>query len=176
MYYPACPNFASPKFDSEEMYMKCRHLLRASAVATLPPRPPGPGEAESPQAAPPLTPWAYSPPQATAPARAAPAAGDGLQAPAFLHAPGIPQLWIPRSSLWTRLMINGTIYTAEDCGGGVNGNHIDIFYSTHEEAAFTEPSSRGLSDSAGGCSGCCSFPSFIRNPAGRACLSPFPRR
>ena len=34
----------------------------------------------------------------------------------------------------TRLMINGVIYTAEDCGGGVNGNHIDIFYDTHEES------------------------------------------
>jgi 3D (Asp-Asp-Asp) domain-containing protein len=34
----------------------------------------------------------------------------------------------------TRLLINGTIYTAEDKGGGVRGNHVDIFYDTHEEA------------------------------------------
>ncbi len=33
-----------------------------------------------------------------------------------------------------RLMINGVIYTAEDRGGGVRGNHIDIFYDTHEES------------------------------------------
>ncbi len=30
-------------------------------------------------------------------------------------------------------MINGVIYTAEDCGGGVKGNHIDIFFNTHGE-------------------------------------------
>ena len=33
----------------------------------------------------------------------------------------------------SRLLINGVIYTAEDCGGGVNGNHIDIFFNTHGE-------------------------------------------
>lgn len=33
----------------------------------------------------------------------------------------------------SRLMINGTIYTAEDRGGGVRGNHIDIFYDTHSQ-------------------------------------------
>lgn len=31
----------------------------------------------------------------------------------------------------SRLMIGGVIYTAEDCGGGVKGNHIDIFFNTH---------------------------------------------
>ena len=30
-------------------------------------------------------------------------------------------------------MINGIIYTAEDKGGGVKGNHIDIFFDTHSE-------------------------------------------
>ncbi len=34
----------------------------------------------------------------------------------------------------TKLMINGIVYTAEDCGGGVNGNHIDIFFNTHGRA------------------------------------------
>lgn len=34
----------------------------------------------------------------------------------------------------TKLMINGTIYTVEDHGGAVNGNHIDVFYNTHSEA------------------------------------------
>lgn len=34
----------------------------------------------------------------------------------------------------TQVMINGNIYTAEDCGGGVRGDHIDIFFNTHSEA------------------------------------------
>ncbi len=34
----------------------------------------------------------------------------------------------------TKVMINGNIYTAEDCGGGVRGDHIDIFFNTHSEA------------------------------------------
>ena len=33
----------------------------------------------------------------------------------------------------TRVEINGVVYTAEDIGGGVRGNHIDIFYESHEE-------------------------------------------
>ncbi|MDO5417575.1 MAG: 3D domain-containing protein [Lachnospiraceae bacterium] len=33
----------------------------------------------------------------------------------------------------TKVMINGIVYTAEDKGGGVKGNHIDIFYNTHGE-------------------------------------------
>lgn len=33
----------------------------------------------------------------------------------------------------SRIMINGVVYTAEDCGGGVKGNHIDIFFNTHGE-------------------------------------------
>lgn len=34
----------------------------------------------------------------------------------------------------THVIINGQEYVAEDCGGGVRGNHIDIFFATHEEA------------------------------------------
>lgn len=34
----------------------------------------------------------------------------------------------------THLLINGHEYIAEDCGGGVRGNHIDVFYNTHGEA------------------------------------------
>lgn len=34
----------------------------------------------------------------------------------------------------TKLMINGIVYTAEDCGGGVKGKHIDIYYDTHSQA------------------------------------------
>ena len=33
----------------------------------------------------------------------------------------------------TKVEINGVVYTAEDIGGGVRGNHIDIFYESHEE-------------------------------------------
>lgn len=34
----------------------------------------------------------------------------------------------------SKVMINGILYTAEDCGGSVRGNHIDIFFDTHGEA------------------------------------------
>lgn len=30
--------------------------------------------------------------------------------------------------------INGNMYVAEDCGGGVNNNHIDVYHNTHDEA------------------------------------------
>ena len=30
--------------------------------------------------------------------------------------------------------INGNMYVAEDCGGAVNNNHIDIYHDTHDEA------------------------------------------
>lgn len=33
----------------------------------------------------------------------------------------------------TVLLIGDTEYVAEDCGGGVVGDHIDIFFDTHEE-------------------------------------------
>lgn len=33
----------------------------------------------------------------------------------------------------SQVMINGIVYTAEDRGGGVKGNHIDIFFDTHGE-------------------------------------------
>lgn len=36
--------------------------------------------------------------------------------------------------LGTRLIIDGIVYTVEDCGSGVNGNHIDIYMDTHEAA------------------------------------------
>ncbi len=34
----------------------------------------------------------------------------------------------------TRLVMNGHVYVAEDCGSGVNGNHIDLFMNSHENA------------------------------------------
>ena len=33
----------------------------------------------------------------------------------------------------SRLLIDGKEYIAEDIGGGVNGDHVDIFVDTHEE-------------------------------------------
>lgn len=33
----------------------------------------------------------------------------------------------------SKVMIDGVIYTAEDRGGAVRGNHIDIFFNTHAE-------------------------------------------
>lgn len=33
----------------------------------------------------------------------------------------------------TQIMINGIVYTAEDRGGAVKGNHIDIYFNTHAE-------------------------------------------
>lgn len=34
----------------------------------------------------------------------------------------------------TQLLINGITYTAEDCGSGVKGKHIDIYYGNHRTA------------------------------------------
>lgn len=34
----------------------------------------------------------------------------------------------------TKLLINGQVYVVEDRGSAIKGNHIDIFFSTHEEA------------------------------------------
>lgn len=34
----------------------------------------------------------------------------------------------------TRIVMNGHTYVAEECGSGVNGNHIDLFMSSHEKA------------------------------------------
>ena len=34
----------------------------------------------------------------------------------------------------THVIIDGVTYVAEDCGGAVKGNDIDIFFNTHEEA------------------------------------------
>ncbi len=33
----------------------------------------------------------------------------------------------------SKVMIGGVIYTAEDRGGGVKGNHVDIFFDTHSQ-------------------------------------------
>ncbi len=33
----------------------------------------------------------------------------------------------------TKVLIDGVVYTAEDRGGAVKGNHIDIFFDSHEQ-------------------------------------------
>ena len=39
-----------------------------------------------------------------------------------------------RFSYGTQLVIDGHTYVVEDCGGAINGNRIDIFFDTHQEA------------------------------------------
>lgn len=34
----------------------------------------------------------------------------------------------------TQVVIDGIVYTVEDCGSGVVGNHIDIFFASHDSA------------------------------------------
>ena len=34
----------------------------------------------------------------------------------------------------TQVVIGGVVYTVEDTGSGVRGNHIDIFFATHAKA------------------------------------------
>lgn len=35
----------------------------------------------------------------------------------------------------TKVIIGGHIFTAEDCDGAIQGNHIDIYVNNHAEAA-----------------------------------------
>jgi 3D (Asp-Asp-Asp) domain-containing protein len=34
----------------------------------------------------------------------------------------------------TEVIINGNTYVAEDCGGAIKGNRIDIYFDSHQEA------------------------------------------
>ena len=34
----------------------------------------------------------------------------------------------------TQVIINGHVFTAEDCGGAIDGNHIDIYVNDHQTA------------------------------------------
>ena len=37
-------------------------------------------------------------------------------------------------SYGTEVIIDGETYVAEDCGYGINGNRIDIYFNSHEDA------------------------------------------
>ncbi len=39
-----------------------------------------------------------------------------------------------RLAFGTKLIVNGIVYTVEDRGGAIKGNHLDIFFNTHAEA------------------------------------------
>lgn len=39
-----------------------------------------------------------------------------------------------RYAFGTQMIINGQVYTVEDRGGAIKGNHIDIFFNSHSEA------------------------------------------
>ena len=39
-----------------------------------------------------------------------------------------------RFAFGTQMIINGVVYTVDDRGGAITGNHIDIFFNTHAEA------------------------------------------
>lgn len=47
------------------------------------------------------------------------------------HTVAVDPRVIPMGS---KLLINGTVYTAEDVGGGVKGKHIDIFFDSHAQS------------------------------------------
>lgn len=34
----------------------------------------------------------------------------------------------------TEVIINGKVYKAQDCGGAIKGNRIDVYFSSHEDA------------------------------------------
>lgn len=51
--------------------------------------------------------------------------------PAANHTIAVDPRVIPYGS---KVLINGVVYTAEDCGSGVKGKHIDIFFESHKAA------------------------------------------
>lgn len=62
-------------------------------------------------------------------------AGMGLTASGAKLQAGITIAVDPKViSYGTKITINGHTYIAQDCGGGVKGNHIDIYCSSHKEA------------------------------------------
>lgn len=60
---------------------------------------------------------------------------DGITSTGTQAMPGrtiaVDPLVIPYGS---RVVIDGNTYIAEDCGGAIKGNTIDVFHSTHQEA------------------------------------------
>ncbi len=60
---------------------------------------------------------------------------DGITSTGTQAMPGrtiaVDPLVIPYGS---RVVIDGHTYVAEDCGGAIKGNTVDVFHSTHQEA------------------------------------------
>ena len=61
--------------------------------------------------------------------------GDGLTATNTKATAGRTIAVDPRKIPYgTEVIINGNTYIAEDCGGAIKENRIDIYFDTHEEA------------------------------------------
>ena len=127
--------------------MKCRHViagivltailgaaLPASAAADEIAAPSAAATASQADQPPPLLPLGVFSPTRYCPCGSCSGRWGRLTSTGALAAAGHTVAVDPRVIPYgARLMINGVIYTAEDRGGGVRGNHIDIFYDTHEE-------------------------------------------
>ena len=77
--------------------------------------------------------WVLLKPLLTVHVMPAQKAGGAIPLPVPLpsnHTVAVDPRVIPYGS---KLLINGVVYTAEDKGGAVRGNHIDIFFDTHGE-------------------------------------------
>lgn len=60
---------------------------------------------------------------------------DGITATGTVATQGRTIAVDPRViSYGSEVIINGNTYVAEDCGGGVGGNHIDVFFNNHSDA------------------------------------------
>lgn len=60
---------------------------------------------------------------------------DGITATGTLAAQGRTVAVDPKTIPYGSVVeINGHRYIAEDCGGGINGTNIDIFFDSHQEA------------------------------------------
>ena len=60
---------------------------------------------------------------------------DGITATGMLARQGRTIAVDPQKiSYGERVIINGHTYTAEDCGGAIKGNRIDVYFDSHEDA------------------------------------------
>ena len=60
---------------------------------------------------------------------------DGITATGMLARQGRTIAVDPQKIAYgDRVIINGHTYTAEDCGGAIKGNRIDVYFDSHEDA------------------------------------------